>query len=129
MMDKTALLSMLDARELVYASRRKELTSIGGRGQLSSSVGNREETSLTGGPGGMQCAFTIRLATREDLDNTLRDQQPSYKPPDLPQYYASDLKVPRGHKEATRSEGAHLWEDSMGWEFYGLLDAGTFESV
>ena len=28
-----------------------------------------------------------------------------------------------------RSEHGHLWKDSAGREFYGLLDAGTFEPV
>ena len=100
-MDKTALLSMFDTREFVTASRRKESTSVGGNGQLSSSVG-------TGEPGGMPCALATRLAAREDIDNTLRDQRPPYKPPDLPQCYASDLKVRRSHKEAMRSEYAYL---------------------
>ena len=122
MTDKTALLSMFDTREAVDASRRKKSTSVEGRGQLSYSVG-------TGGPGGMPCTFATRLVTREDIDNTLKDQLPPYKPPDLPQCYASDLKVPRSHKEAMRSEYAHLWEDSSGREFYGLLDAGTFGPV
>ena len=62
----------------------------------------------------MSCAFATRLATREDIDNTLGDQRPLYKPPNLPQCYASDLKVPRSHKEDMRSEYAHLWEDSSG---------------
>ena len=97
MMDKTAVLSMLDTREAIDASRRKESTSVGGRGQLSSSVG-------TGEPGGMPFVFATRLATREDIDNTLRDQRPPYKSPDSPQCYASDLKVPRSHKEVMRSE-------------------------
>ena len=65
----------------------------------------------------------------ENIDTTLGDQRPSYKPPDLPHCYVSDLKVPRSHKEAMRSEHAHLWEDSTAREFYALLDAGTFEPV
>ena len=52
MMDETAMLSMFDAREAVKASRRKDPTSVGGCGQLSSSVGNREETRQQGGAGG-----------------------------------------------------------------------------
>ena len=73
--------------------------------------------------------MTALLATREDIDATLDDQRPPYKPSDLLHCYASDLKVPRSHKEAMRSEQVHLWKDSAGWEFYGLLDAGTFEPV
>ena len=62
----------------------------------------------------MPCAFATRLATREDTENTRRDQRPPYLPPDFQQCYASDLKVPRSLKEAMRSEYAHLWEDSTG---------------
>ena len=47
MMDKTGLLSMFNTWEAIDASRRKELTGLGGRGQLSSSVENRKETSPT----------------------------------------------------------------------------------
>ena len=127
MMDKTALLFMLDTRKAVDASRGKQPTSVGGRGQLSSSVGNPEERSPNRGGGGrVPCAFATWLATQEDIENTLGDQRPPCKPPSLPQSYASDLKVPRSHKEAMGSEYAHLWEESTGPEFYGLLDAGTF---
>ena len=59
----------------------------------------------------------------------LEGQWPPYKSPDLPQRYDSDPKIPRIHKEAMRSKHAHRLEDSTGREFYGLLDAGTFESV
>ena len=73
--------------------------------------------------------MTALLATAEDIDATLDDQRPPYKPPDLTHCYASDVKVPRSHNEAMRSEHGHLWKDSAGWEFYGLVDAGTFEPV
>lgn len=75
----------------------------------------------------MSCAFATRSATREYIDNTLRNQRPHYKPPGLPQCYASDLQVPRSHKEAMRSDYTHLWEDPMRHEFRGLQDAGTCE--
>lgn len=54
------------------------------------------------------------LATREDIDTMLGGQRPPYKLPDFPCCYASDLKVPKSHKEAMLSENAHLWEDSTG---------------
>ena len=46
-----------------------------------------------------------------------------------PQCYASDLRVPRSYQEALRTNHAHLWEDSTARDFYGLPDAGTFESI
>ena len=69
------------------------------------------------------------LATREEICDALDDQRPPHKPPDLPHCYASDLRVPGSYREVMRTEYAHLWEDSTGREFYGLLDAGTFEPV
>ena len=69
------------------------------------------------------------LATREEIDDALDYQWPPHKPCDLPHSYASDLRVPVSYREAMRLEHAHLWEDSTGREFYGLLDAGTFEPV
>ena len=79
--------------------------------------------------GGIPCAFAAMLATRGDIDAALDDERPPHKPPDLPQCYASDLRVPRSYQEATRSEHANLWKDATGREFYGLLDAGTFEPI
>ena len=129
MMDKTALISMLSTREVVDVGRRNDPPSVVGRGQPSISAWSRERTPPAGGSGGIPCAFAVVLANREGIDPTLGGQRPPYKPPDLPHCYASDLKVPRSHKEAMRSEHAHLWEDSTARELYGLLDAGTFESV
>ena len=73
--------------------------------------------------------FVVMLATSEKIDDDLDDQRPLHKPPDLPHCYASDLRVPGSYREVMRTEYAHLWEDSTGREFYGLLDAGTFEPV
>ena len=117
MMGKSAILSMLATRGAVNGGRRGEPPPVGGR---ESPVEDREE---------IPWAMAAMLATREDLDATLDDQRPPYKPPDLPHCYASDLKVPKSHGEAMRSEHAHLWKDSAGREFYGLLEAGTFEPV
>ena len=118
---------MVTTRGAVEAARRKEPPIFGSRGQPR--VGDREEAPPVGGREGIPCAMAAMLATREDIDSTLGDQRPPYKPPDLPHCYASDLKVPKNHKEAMRSEHAHLWKDSVGREFYGLLDAGTFEPI
>ena len=99
-----------------------------GREQVVPAVEDRGE-ELSGKSGGIPWAMAAMLATREDIQATLNDQRPPYKPPDLPQCYARDLKVPRNHTEAMRSEHAHLWKDSSGWAFYRLLEAGTFEPV
>ena len=129
MMDKMALISMLSTREVVDVGRRKKPPSVGGRGQPPISAWSREGTHPAGGSGGIPCAFAAVLANREDIDPTLGDQRPPYKPPDLPHCYASDLKAPWIHKEAMRSEHAHVWEDSTAREFYGLRDAEAFEPV
>lgn len=123
MMGKKALISTLNTREIVDGGRREELPppAVGDCEQPPSAIG--------GGRGGIPCALAAMLATREELDAALDDQRPPHKPPDLPHCHASDLKVPGSHREAMRSEHAHLWEDSTGREFYGLLDAGTFEPV
>ena len=120
MMRKSALVSMLYTGGAVDASRRKESPPVGGRGQ---------PPLCAGGDGGTPWAFAAMLATREDIDVSLDDQRPPHSPPDLPHCYASDLKVPKSHKEAMRSGHAHLWGDSTGLEFYGLLDTGTFEPI
>ena len=129
MMGKQALLSMLTTRGAVNAGRRREPPLVGGRAQPPPSGLHREGTPYAGGSGGIPCGFAAMLATREDIDDTMNDQRPPYKPPDLPHCYASDLRVPKSHTEAMRSEYAHLWGDSTGREFYGLLDAGTFKPV
>ena len=99
---------------------------LGVAGSHHALLGTESERRLLGGAGGYRVPWRHCLATREDIGATLGDQRPPYKPPDLPHSYASDLKVPRSHREAMRSEHAHLREDSMGREFYGLLDAGAF---
>ena len=64
-----------------------------------------------------------------DIDPNMDDLLPALKPPDKRQCYASDLKVPGSHSEATRSEYARIWKDSAWREVRGLLDAGTFKQV
>ena len=79
-----------------------------------------------GGGVGIPYSFAAMLARREDIDNAMNDQRPPDKQHDLPQCYASDLKVPRSYKEAVRSEYSHPWTDARAT---GLIDAGTFEEV
>ena len=130
MIDKMALLSVLKTREAVDGGRREKLPppAVGGCEESPPSI-NREETTSGGGRGGIPCAFAAMLATRDEIDDALDDQQPPHKLTDLLYCYASDRRVPGSYREAMTSEHAHLWEDSTGREFYGLLDAGTFEPV
>ena len=137
-MDSAALISTLNTREIVDGGRReepppavrdREVDRFQATPEEPLPSIDREGTASAGRGGGTPCACAAMLATREDIDAALDDQRPPYKPPDLPQCYASDLKVPGSHREAMRSEYAHLWVDSTGREFYGLLDAGTFEPV
>ena len=126
-MSKTALLSMVTTRGDVDAGHRNKPSIFGGRGSPSLSIGDREGTPPVGGPREIPRAMATMLTSREDIDVTLGDQRPPYKPPDLPHCHASYLKVPRSHKEAMRSEPARLWKDSAGWGVHGLLDTETFE--
>ena len=94
MMGNSALVSMLNTRGAVDASRRKEPPPVGGRGQPPLYAGKN---------GGTPWAFAAMLATREGIDATLDDQRPLHRPRDLPHCYASDLKVPKRHKRAMLS--------------------------
>ena len=109
MMDKTGLLSMLTTHGDVDAGCSRESPSVGGHGEPSLTVGDRERTWSTGGAGRIPCALTALLATREDTNGDLGDQRPPYKPPNLPNCYASFLKAHLSHSEAMQSEHGHLW--------------------
>ena len=115
--------SMFDPREAVSAGCRKEPTGVGGRGQPSGTVGNPRGDTASRGSQRVPWAFAMWLATRRDIDTTLGDQRPPYKPPNFPYCYASDLKVPRYHKEAMRLKHAHLGGDLTEREFFGSLNA------
>ena len=82
-----------------------------GREQVAPAVEDRGEEISAGKSGGIPRAMTAMLATREDIEATLSGQRLPYKPPDLPQCYARDLKVPSNRAEDMRSEHAHLWKD------------------
>ena len=82
-----------------------------GREQVASAVEDRAEELSAEKSGGIPWAMAAMLATREGIEATLSGQRPPYKPPDLPQCYARDLKVSRNHTEAMRSEHGHLWKD------------------
>ncbi|CAB1116250.1 unnamed protein product [Ectocarpus sp. CCAP 1310/34] len=58
----------------------------------------------------------------------MMDLDPPEVAPDLPQWYASALRVPKTYREAVSSQHADLWIRSVEKEFRGL-EAGTFEEV
>ena len=85
MTNQAELLSMLATRGVVDARRRQGPPTIGERALPSPSAGGHGGTPFTGGHRGTPSALAALLATREDIDATLDDQRPPYKPPDLPQ--------------------------------------------
>ncbi|CAB1113943.1 unnamed protein product [Ectocarpus sp. CCAP 1310/34] len=135
MMGKDALVSSLATREAVDQGRRDLPPSAN---IAPPAPPQPQDTSLAGhgsggaagarGPGGLHM-FAAMFATREDVEATLRAKRPPDKTPDLPHCLASDLRVPKTFKEAMRSQHSELWDDAVGREFFGLLDAGTFSPV
>lgn len=105
-MDKDALLSALTARGAIDTTRSDEPPSM--EGDI-----------------GVLYTFSMTLAWRDDINETIREPQPPEKSPVLSHGQASDLHMPRSYAEARGSENANLWSDSMGRDFYGLLGAGT----
>ena len=97
---------------------------LGGAGSCRLQLETMKDNRQRWWGGGVLGAFATRLSTREGIDTTLRDQRPPFKPLDWPQCYASDLKVPRSHKEAMRSGYVHLWEDSAGRDFLRIAGCG-----
>lgn len=80
----------------------------------------------SGGQRGSPIFCATLMATRGHIDYALK-QRSSHDRPELLQCQASDLKVPKSHKEAVCSGNAELWKDSMAREHYSPLDAGMFE--
>ena len=131
MMDKDALISSLATREAVGQGRHEPPLpppppdpSFGGTGGAVGAGG-----PVVSGGGGSQHGFAAKFATREDVDAALRAERPPDKMPDLPHCMASDLREPKTFNEAMRSPHSELWDDAVGREFFGLLDAGTFSPV
>ena len=124
MLDKTRLRGMAATNGVVDALSFKKSADKGEGERLPSSIGDNMGAEKGGG---VPCVFAAMLATWGDIDADLHDQRPPHKPPDLPQCYASDLRVPRSYQEAIQSEHAQPMEGFDGTEFYGLLGAGTFE--
>ena len=78
-----------------YRRGRKQLTpavedrdggSYGeGHAQVATAVEDRGKELSVRKSGGIPWAISAMLATREDIEATLSNQRPPYKPPDLPQ--------------------------------------------
>ena len=69
------------------------------------------------------------LATRESIDETIRNHSPSKDSPDMPTARALDLHAPTIVSEAEASPHAEIWRQSMNREFHGLLQASTCAPV
>ncbi|CAB1116099.1 unnamed protein product [Ectocarpus sp. CCAP 1310/34] len=107
MLDKNTLVSMLEARSGVDEERRDlggaEAGEPGGAGAGEQAGALAAVDPGTGGAG-FPLALATLLASREDIEATLRDQRPPEQRPDLPHCQASDLRVPKSYKEAMASE-------------------------
>ena len=115
MLDKTRLRGMAATNGDVDALRFKKSADKGEGERLPSSIGDNMGAEKGGG---VPCVFAAMLATWGDIDADLHDQRPPHKPPDLPQCYASDLRVPRSYQEAIQSEHAQSME---GFDGTGVL--------
>ena len=79
---------------------------------------------------GGECRSALcRLATREDINATLREMRPSHLRPDMPLCHAKDLCVPKTFREARDGEHGVEFMDAARREVFGLLEAGAFEIV
>ena len=128
-MSKTALLSMMTTRRTVDAGRRNKSPIFGAAGGRNFPLETAKGYHRLPAPGGPRVLWRRCSPLERTLPSTWATSGRHTKPPDFPHRFASDLKVPRSHKKAMRSEHAHLWKYSAGREFYGLLDAGTFAPV
>ena len=78
--NQAEMLSVFDTCGVVDRRRRQVSPTVGERGPPSLSVGDGGRTPSTGGHGGTPSASAALLATQEDIDGTLDDQRPPYKP-------------------------------------------------
>ncbi|CAB1101212.1 unnamed protein product [Ectocarpus sp. CCAP 1310/34] len=127
--DKATLLSTLTTRSIVDGGRKEIPSSAGGRDGAEPGGRERGGTKTGGLREEVPFACATLLASREDIDRAMRDLDPPEVAPDLPQCYASDLRVPKTYREAVSSQHADLWIHSVEKEFRGLMEAGTFEEA
>lgn len=65
----------------------------------------------------LRMGMSTKLATHQDIDQVIHEQKPPHQPPELPQFQAKDLHVPKGYIQAVNSENSGLWTDSMDREY------------
>ncbi|CAB1101054.1 unnamed protein product [Ectocarpus sp. CCAP 1310/34] len=119
--DKATLLSTLTPAASSIGGERRSRVQPGGR--EGAELGGRERggTKTEGIREEVPFACATLLASREDIDRTMRDLNPPQVAPDLPRCYANDLRVPKTYWEAVSSD-ADLWVDSGEREFRGLME-------
>ncbi|CAB1115173.1 unnamed protein product [Ectocarpus sp. CCAP 1310/34] len=127
--DKATLLSTLTTRSIVDGGRKEIPSSAGGRDGAEPGGRERGGTKKEGLREEVPFACATLLASREDIDRAMMDLDPPEVAPDLPQCYASDLRVPKTYRETVSSQHADLWIHSVEKQFRGLMEAGTFEEV
>ena len=71
-------------------------------------------------------ALVSMLATRESIDEAIRNHYPPNESPDMPTATASEIHTPTNVSEAEASPHADIWRHSIDRELHGLLQAGTF---
>ncbi|CAB1117620.1 unnamed protein product [Ectocarpus sp. CCAP 1310/34] len=110
---KATLLSTLTTRGVVDRGRKEIPSSAGGR--EGAEPGGRERGGKKPEGLGEEVPFACAtlLASREDIDRAMMDIDPPEVAPDLPQCYASDLRVPKTDREAVSSQHADLWIHSV----------------
>ncbi|CAB1112502.1 unnamed protein product [Ectocarpus sp. CCAP 1310/34] len=126
--DKATLLSTLTTRSIVDGGRKEIPSSAGGRDGAEPGGRERGGTKKEGLREEVPFACATLLASREDIDRAMMDLDPPEVAPDLPQCYASDLRVPKTYREAVSSQHADLWIHSVEKEFRGLMEADCGET-
>ena len=74
-------------------------------------------------------ALVSMLATRESIDEAIRNHSPPSESLDMPTAPVSEIHTPTSVSEAEASPHADIWRHSMDRELHGLLQAGTFAPV
>ena len=115
MTDRTALISSIVTRAAI-AEVRRDLPL------PHHPVDKSKGGERAGGRGELSYMLVTMFATIENVHATLRDHRPPDMRPNLPHYYASDLRVPQSYKESMNSEYSEIWKNSVAC-------AGTFEPV
>lgn len=107
-LDKPCLLSIHLARSAINAGRKRQDDGAGGRR-------------------GILFRDAKVLATKEEIEEALREDRPPRETPELPDCPVKELKTPTSYAQAMRSDQREIWEDSMAREFHGLKEAGTID--